>query len=52
MNSKHALKKAWYVDTYTRDHRVLFKDKWFKDMNRFKSEIEFFKWFESIGQIG
>ena len=51
MNSKHALKKAWYVDTYTRDQRVLFKDKWFKDMKRFKIEIEFFKWFESTGQI-
>ena len=29
---KHALKKAWYVDTYTKEQRVLFKDKWFKDI--------------------
>ena len=48
----HATKKAWYFATYTRDQRVLFKDKWFKDMKRFKTEIEFFKWFESTGQIG
>ena len=52
MSPKHALNKAWYVDTYTRDQRVLFKDKWFKDMKRFKIEIEFFKWFKSTGQIG
>ena len=52
MIPKHALKKAWYVDTYTRDQRVLFKDNWFKDMKRFKIEIEFFKWFESTGKIG
>ena len=49
---KHALKKAWYVDTYAMDQRVLFKDKWFKDMKRFKTEIEFFKLFEATGQIG
>ena len=40
MSPKHDLKK------------VLFKDKWFKYMKRFKIEIEFFKWFESTGQIG
>ena len=51
MSPKHALNKAWYVDTYTRDQRVLFKDNWFKDMKRFKIEIEFFKWFEATGQI-
>ena len=52
MSPKHALNKAWYVDTYTRDQRVLFKDKWFKDMKRFKIEIEFFNCFESTSQIG
>ena len=49
MSYKHALKKAWYVDTYTRAQRFLLKDKWFKDMKKFKTEIEFFKWFECSG---
>ena len=52
VSPKHALKRAWYVDTYPKEQRVLFKDKWFKDMKRFKTEIEFFKWFEATGQIG
>lgn len=50
-NPNHALKKAWYVDTYTKDQRISFSDKWFKDMKIFKTEIEFFKWFECSGQI-
>ena len=50
-NPKHALKKDWYVDTYTKDQRISFRDKLFKDMKRFKTEIEFFKWFECSGQI-
>ena len=52
MSPKHAIKKVWYVDTYTRDQLVLFKHKWFKDIKRFQTEVEFFKWFESTGQIG
>ncbi|TMW83948.1 hypothetical protein EJD97_000369 [Solanum chilense] len=40
---KDALKKAWCVDTYTKDERISLRYKWFKDMKRFKTEIEFFK---------
>ncbi|KAK4721505.1 hypothetical protein R3W88_011738 [Solanum pinnatisectum] len=44
-------KVDWYKATYTVEQRTSFRDKWFKDMKRFKTEIEFFKWFESSGQI-
>ena len=51
MSPMHALKKASYVDTHTTYQRVLFKDKWFKNIKRFKTDIGFYKWFKSAGQI-
>lgn len=49
---QNQLKKDWYIDTYFLEEQVAFKDKWHKDMKKFKTEIEFFKWFEITGQLG
>ncbi|KAK4706224.1 hypothetical protein R3W88_034219 [Solanum pinnatisectum] len=48
---EHTQKVNWYKATYTVEQRTSFRDKWFKDVKRFKTEIEFFKWFEASGQI-
>ncbi|KAK4731465.1 hypothetical protein R3W88_024453 [Solanum pinnatisectum] len=48
---EHKQKVEWYKATYTLDQRISFRDRWFKDMERFKTEVEFFNWFESSGQI-
>lgn len=51
-NPQNQLNKRWYIETYSLEQRRTFKNKWYRDMNRFKTEIEFFKWFEITGQLG
>lgn len=43
---------AWYTNTYSLVERRAFKEKWLSDMERFKTEIKFFRWFKISGQLG
>ncbi|KAF3673244.1 hypothetical protein FXO38_05717 [Capsicum annuum] len=40
-----------YKATYSRVQRVSFRNKWFADMIRFRTEVKFFQWFKYSGQI-
>lgn len=46
---EHQHKIKWYKETYSRDQRVSFRNKWFADLKRFKIKIEFIKCFEYSG---
>ena len=43
---EHKQKVEWYKATCPLSKRKSFRDNWYKDMKRFETKVEFFKWFE------